>query len=66
MNCKIGKVYYSFEYLVRVANKLGYNKDKKACFFLQHNIFGDNIYNPSIIFDTEKHEWTKPVTIKQL
>jgi len=47
-------------------NPLGYNKDKKACFFLQHNIFGDNIYNPSIIFDTEKHEWTKPVTIKQL
>lgn len=61
MNCKISRTYYSYDFLVKLANKLGYNKNGKRAYFLAGNLFCDNIFNPVIIFDTEKHEWNKQI-----
>jgi len=64
MNCSISKTYYSFWFLKKAADKLGFNINGKRDYFLQHHLFCDNIFNPTIIFDTEKHEWNKHELLK--
>jgi len=56
LNCKVKQSNYSFEYLSKKANELGFNKDGKSCYFLADNFY-ENIFNPVLIFDIEKHEW---------
>lgn len=56
LNCKIKKSEYSFDYLSKKANELGFNKNGKACYFLSGNFY-DNIFNPVLIFDIKNHEW---------
>jgi len=47
--------------LVKLANKLGYNKDGKRTYFLAGDLFCDNIFNPIIIFDAKNHQWNKDI-----
>jgi len=57
-NCKIGFQYYSYDKLVNMANKLGFNKAGEIRYFLAgSNLYISNIDNPVLVFDGEKYEW---------